>query len=133
MGIKGSVASKFVACHKSATLITRKAQHRLFQKIYLGYVRRAESNYEYWTTSGHINNSGIDGVSASDKTNWEDLDEKVKDVIVDLVYQGFTKGPKPMLYGMLNKRERYAEYIKNSKSLNQYEPGRKRVKYLMGV
>ncbi len=131
-GIKGGAASNFVSANKSSTLINRKSQHRLFEKIYPDYVLRAKSNYERWTTAQSINDANIPGVSISDKTNWESLDDKVKDVIVDLVYQGFTKGPKPMIYGMLNDRRKYADYIKNNPTLNQYEPGRKRAKYLIG-
>jgi len=131
-GIKGEAASNFVSENKSSTLITRKSQHRLFEKIYPDYALRAKSNYERWTTVQNINDANIPSVSISDKVNWESLDDKVKDVIVDLVYQGFTKGPKPMIYGMLNDRQKYADYIKNNPTLSQYEPGRKRAKYLTG-
>lgn len=131
-GIKGGAASNFVLANKNSTLITRKSQHRLFEKIYPDYVLRAKSNYERWTTAQSINDANIPSVSISDKINWEILDDKVKDVIVDLVYQGFTKGPKPMIYGMLNDRQKYADYIKNNPTLSQYEPGRKRAKYLTG-
>ncbi len=131
-GIKGGEASNFVSENKDSTLITRKSQHRLFEKIYPDYVLRAKSNYERWTTAQSIQDANIPGVSISDKTNWESLDDKVKDVIVDLVYQGFTKGPRPMVYGMLNDRQKYADYIKNNPSLSQYEPGRNRAKYLTG-
>lgn len=131
-GIKGGEASKFVSENKNSTLITRKSQYRLFEKIYPDYVLRAKSNYERWTTAQSIQDANIPGVSISDKTNWESLDDKVKDVIVDLVYQGFTKGPRPMVYGMLNDRQKYADYIKNNPSLSQYEPGRNRAKYLTG-
>lgn len=131
-GIKGGAASNFVLENKNSTLITRESQHRLFEKIYPDYVLRAKSNYERWTTAQSINDANIPSVSISDKINWEILDDKVKDVIVDLVYQGFTKGPKPMIYGMLNDRQKYADYIKNNPTLSQYEPGRKRAKYLTG-
>lgn len=131
-GIKGGAASNFVLANKNSTLITRRSQHRLFEKIYPDYVLRAKSNYERWTTAQSINDANIPSVSISDKINWEILDDKVKDVIVDLVYQGFTKGPKPMIYGMLNDRQKYADYIKNNPTLSQYEPGRKRAKYLTG-
>ncbi|HDO1310718.1 pesticin C-terminus-like muramidase [Aeromonas veronii] len=131
-GIKGGEASSFVSENKNSTLITRKSQHLLFEKIYPDYVLRAKSNYERWTTAQSIQDANIPGVSISDKTNWESLDDKVKDVIVDLVYQGFTKGPRPMVYGMLNDRQKYADYIKNNPSLSQYEPGRNRAKYLTG-
>ncbi|MFQ2191125.1 lysozyme family protein [Aeromonas jandaei] len=104
----------------------------MFEKIYPDYVLRAKSNYERWTTAQSIQDANIPGVSISDKTNWESLDDKVKDVIVDLVYQGFTKGPRPMVYDMLNNRQKYADYIKNNPSLSQYESARNRAKYLTG-
>ncbi|MGY3961551.1 pesticin C-terminus-like muramidase [Aeromonas popoffii] len=131
-GMKGVAASNFVSANKSSTLITRKSQYKLFEKIYPDYVLRAKSNYERWTIAQHVNDANISGVSISDKTNWENLGNKVKDVIVDLVYQGFTKGPKPMIYGMLNDRQKYADYIRNNPTLSQYEPGRKRAKCLTG-
>ncbi|MGY3929548.1 Phage-related lysozyme (muraminidase) [Aeromonas encheleia] len=130
--LKGENASSYVSANRDSTQISRKAQFKLFEKIYPDYVSRAEVNYERWTTTNEISSANIPNISASDKTQWSSLDVKVKDVVVDLVYQGFTKGPKPMLYGMLNDRDRYAEYIVGNPSLNQYEPGRKRAEYLRG-
>ena len=83
-------------------------------------------------TAASIQNANITNVSIADKTSWENLDSIVRDVVIDLVYQGFTQGPKPMIYGMLNDREIYAHYIESTSALSQYEPGRKRVNYLRG-
>ncbi|MGL5758981.1 hypothetical protein [Plesiomonas sp.] len=131
-GLKGSTAGNYVTAHRDQIKITRKAQNKLFEIIYPIYINRAKSNYEYWTTATNIQSANISGISVSDKTPWSELDNIVKDVIVDLVYQGFTKGPKPMMYGMLNDREKYANYISNTKSLSQYKPGRHRANYLRG-
>ncbi|EMV0255445.1 hypothetical protein AABH25_003573, partial [Vibrio cholerae] len=63
---------------------------------------------------------------------WDELDPKIQDVIVDLVYQGFTKGPRPMVYGMLNDKEKLADYISTNPTLKMYEKGRRRASYLRG-
>lgn len=130
--LKGENASSYVSENRARTLISRKAQFKLFEMIYPVYVSRAKANYERWTADDEIISVNIPNISTADKTQWNTLDAKVKDVIVDLVYQGFTKGPKPMIYGMLNDREKYAEYIVGNSSLRQYEPGRKRAEYLRG-
>lgn len=51
-------------------------------------------------------------------------------MLVDFVYQGFTKGPKPMKAGMNNSFNELIKYIDGAAAIKRYEPGRNRVKYL---
>nr|MBF4377237.1 type VI secretion system tip protein VgrG [Vibrio anguillarum] len=104
----------------------------LFLKIYPGYIKRARDNYEKWTTEPNVSLANISNVNYVDKVQWGKLDSEIQDVIVDLVYQGFTKGPRPMVYGMLNDKNIFADYISANTTLNQYEKGRRRADYLRG-
>jgi len=61
---------------------------------------------------------------------WNNLDAAIRDVMVDFVYQGFTKGPNPMKAGMNNDYDELIKYINSEPSMKQYEAGRNRVKYL---
>ncbi|MFZ5459334.1 MAG: hypothetical protein ACOZF1_08390, partial [Pseudomonadota bacterium] len=58
------------------------------------------------------------------------LDQAIRDVLVDFVYQGFTKGPNPMKAGMRNDKAELIRYIENTPAIRQYEPGRNRARYL---
>ena len=120
-GLKGENASQFVNENiNKIDAITRKDQHNLFVSIYPEYESRAENNYQKWTEN------------KESRVNWLELDSKIRDILVDFVYQGFTKGPKPMTKGMLNDRQVLIDYIEGSSVLNSYEPGRQRANYLRG-
>ncbi|HFG2074739.1 TPA: type VI secretion system tip protein TssI/VgrG [Vibrio cholerae] len=131
-GLKGSNADNYVRLNKTNTEISRKAQHNIFLTIYPEYIKRAKINYDKWTTEKGVILANIEGVDYKDKTPWDELDPKIQDVIVDLVYQGFTKGPRPMVYGMLNDKEKLADYISTNPTLKMYEKGRRRASYLRG-
>ncbi len=118
-GYKGSAANVFVSDNKvDIGEITEEQQINLFNLIYPGYVTRTIANYNAWTS---------EVVTAK---KWEQLDDVIKEVLVDFVYQGFTKGPNPMLAGANNDKGELIDYIKNTPSISQYEPGRHRAKYL---
>jgi len=118
-GLKGNAARSFVLANKSGVgEITLQQQESLFAIIYPKYVDRAILNYNKWT----------DGVSGAKP--WGELDSTIQEVLVDFVYQGFTKGPKPMLAGSKNNKQELINYIRNSPSISQYEPGRHRANYL---
>ncbi len=98
--------------------ITTEQEIILFNTIYPDYVSRAIKNYNHWTA----NESG--------RTEWRALTQIIRDVLVDFVYQGFTKGPNPMKAGMKNDKEELIRYIENTPAINQYELGRNRARYL---
>lgn len=118
-GLKGVAARDFVALNKAKIgEITLEQQEKLFSIIYPKYIARTIANYNKWT-------NGVFGAKP-----WDDLDSKIQEVLVDFVYQGFTKGPKPMLAGANNSKKELIDYIKNTPAISQYEPGRHRADYL---
>ncbi|HGB2244983.1 TPA: pesticin C-terminus-like muramidase [Salmonella enterica subsp. enterica serovar Aberdeen] len=120
-GLKGNRARDFVALNKiKIGEITLQQQEMLFSIIYPKYIDRTIVNYNKWT-------SGVSGVKP-----WDALDSRIQEVLVDFVYQGFTKGPKPMLAGAKNSKKELNDYIKNTPAISQYEPGRHRADYLEG-
>ena len=98
--------------------ITAKVQKKLFENCYSKYVERARDNYDKWTFDEDA------------QIDWDELHPAIKDILVDFVYQGFTKGPKPMQAGMTNEVQTLIHYVDNSPTLKQYEAGRHRVRYL---
>lgn len=118
-GLKGELAQRFVDANKLAIgLLTHSQQIKLFELIYPGYEQRAEQNYNKWTGNEVA------------RVLWDDLHPPIRDILVDFVYQGFTKGPRPMRAGMNNSFDELISYIEGSAVLQRYEPGRNRVKYL---
>ena len=117
--LKGNHAKTFVEKNKSSIgEISHDMQKNLFELIYPSYVRRARDNYIRWVHS------------FKDFVAWADLNPLIRDVLVDFVYQGFTKGDMPMRAGMHNDINELITYIKNSPVMQSYEKGRQRVKYL---
>jgi len=118
-GLKGSKAKEFVTKNKKAIgKITHAQQVKIFDNIYPGYESRAKLNYEKWTST------------QKKRIDWNKLEQAIRDVLVDFVYQGFTKGPNPMKSGMNNDFDEMIKYINATLAIKQYEPGRNRIKYL---
>jgi type VI secretion system secreted protein VgrG len=118
-GLKGSAAEKFVQEQKNDIgEITENQQITLFINSYPTYVSRSIDNYNKWTQG------------EAERIEWQHLDQPIKDILVDFVYQGFTKGPNPMKAGMRNNISMLIHYIENTPGINQYEPGRHRALYL---
>jgi len=118
-GLKGTDARDFVVAKREEIgVITREQQISLFKIIYPYYVTRTISNYNHWTSDEPT------------KTPWINLDQVIKDILVDFVYQGFTKGPNPMKAGMTNNADTLINYIENTPAISQYEGGRHRASYI---
>lgn len=118
-GLKGSAAQQFVIKNKEDIgVITREQQVLLFDLIYPGYIERAIDNYNKWTSSDPR------------RVLWSELKLVIREVLVDFVYQGFTKGPNPMRAGMNNNIDELIRYIENTPGISQYEKGRHRADYL---
>lgn len=118
-GKKGTLAQQFVRANKATTgEITIEQEIMLFNTIYPDYIDRAIKNYNNWTAN------------EPNRIEWSALDQAIRDVLVDFVYQGFTKGPNPMKAGMKNDRSELIRYIENTPAIRQYEPGRNRARYL---
>ena len=120
-GLKGDEAKSFVTAKKEEIgEITRKSQHYLFNNIFPSYEDRAIKNYNKWTKD------------KPEKIDWESLDNKIKDVLIDFVYQGFTQGERPMVKGMRNDKQELINYITSNPTIKLYEEGRQRANYLGG-
>ncbi|KAA8999934.1 hypothetical protein FJU30_11635 [Affinibrenneria salicis] len=118
-GLKGEGARQFVQQNRDTIgIISHEQQIRLFEWIYPDYVQRAMSNYDQWTAS------------YADRTKWQDLKPVIKDILVDFVYQGFTRGEAPMKAGMHNDVDALIYYIEHSATMQRYEAGRQRARYL---
>lgn len=117
--LKGHHAQQFVIANKKKIgEISFEQQISLFNLIYPFYVRRAITNYDNWTSD------------ETGRTEWTSLHQEIKDILVDFVYQGFTKGPNPMKAGMNNDVHELIRYIENTPAISQYENGRHRADYL---
>lgn len=113
------MARDFVAANKQDIgEITLEQQKALFDLIYPDYVSRAIVVYNNWTST-------LPG-----RIEWEGLQQIVRDILVDFVYQGFTQGPNPMKAGMNDDVDELIRYIENTPAISQYEGGRHRANYL---
>lgn len=116
---KGEDARRFVEGNRDRLgEITHLVQKNLFELIYPRYVERGRQNYERWTAN------------EPDRTEWEALHAAIRDILVDFVYQGFSKGPRPMHKGMHNDFDELIDYITTNDVMKRYEPGRQRARYL---
>lgn len=117
--LKGTRAGEFVNKNKVAIgEIENIHQIKLFNSIYKEYEIRGKQNYIRWTANikNHI--------------SWDKLHFSIRDILVDFVYQGFTKGANPMKSGMNNDFDEMIKYIETTPAINRYELGRNRAKYL---
>lgn len=118
-GKKGEAARVFVQNNRDAIgTISHAMQIRLFEIIYPAYVASAKSNYESWTRP------------YPDRVSWDSLSKPIREIMIDFVYQGFTKGEAPMKAGMKNDVDELIHYIENSTTMQRYEAGRQRANYL---
>ncbi len=117
--LKGDKAKEFVKLNKDKIEeIEITSQINLFNGIYPTYEALGKKNYEKWTTDN------------SDRVAWDKLDKAIQVILIDFVYQGFTRGPRPMVAGMTNDFDTLINYIKNTPAISRYEAGRNRAKYL---
>lgn len=118
-GLKGTHARDFVTENKEAIgTISKEQQIALFNLIYPTYVSRAVSNYDHWT------------IDDPTRIDWVNLDQVIREILVDFVYQGFTQGQNPMKAGMTNNTDTLIHYIENTPGISQYEAGRHRADYI---
>ena len=118
-GKKGEAARVFVENNRDAIgTISHAMQIRLFEIIYPAYVISAKANYESWTRP------------YPERVSWDNLSKPIREIMIDFVYQGFTKGEAPMKAGMKNDIDELIHYIENSPTMKRYEAGRQRANYL---
>ncbi len=116
-GKKGEAARRFVNNNKNIGEITTEQQIKLFNNIYPTYESKAQRLYKENTRS------------TSNVTKWENLNPAIKDILVDIVYQGF-KGVSAMPAASQNNIDQFITFLKNNEDYKKYEEGRHRVAYL---
>ncbi|WP_208855712.1 pesticin C-terminus-like muramidase [Dickeya chrysanthemi] len=116
-GKKGESARKFVNDNKDIGEITTEQQIKLFNNIYPTYESKAQRLYKE-------NTRGMSNV-----TKWENLNPAIKDILVDIAYQGF-QGVLAMPAASQNNIDQFITFLKNNEDYKKYEEGRHRVAYL---
>lgn len=126
-GKTGQSARNFVLQNQSSIgAITPDQQKHLFELTYSKYIVKAETAYSQYTTDS--NGSPLPGRIA-----WDDLDQPIRDVLVDLVYNGYA-GQTAMPAAMTNDPDSFIAYLETNAELNK--PGgvhnrtQKRIDYL---
>ncbi|ERK17016.1 EF hand domain protein [Pantoea sp. AS-PWVM4] len=117
-GKKGNAADAFVKSYRHACgIISRESQARLFELIYPSYASRARKIYEsYAAVVQHA-------------TPWPSLHKAIREIIVDLVYQGL--GYRTVLEPcMANDFDSLIHFIETDHRTRRYERGRQRANYL---
>lgn len=61
--------------------------------------------------------------------SWDQLDQKIKDVVVDIFYQGI-RYPASLIEAAIAGRTALINFIRADSSLMRYEPTRQRIRYL---
>ncbi|PLY37181.1 calcium-binding protein [Pectobacterium carotovorum] len=117
-GLIGFQAKEFVRVSKDKIgEITEQQQISLFKHTYRSYVIRARSVYNQKTKD------------MREKPDWEELQPAIRDILIDIVYQGY-RGDTIMLAATTNNIDDIISLIMNSSELRRDENSRNRVKYL---
>ena len=136
----GSDAEKFVNENKSKIKnLTKEQKIRLFQKIWTRqYLTQAERVYNKLPKKIFEKDISFlkkpDSKVSWDKVKWEDLDNEILDMIVDLSYQGaYSYKRRDIQYvSTKNDRSLLAEAIKHDSELLRMDKGRRRIPFLQG-
>ncbi|MEW5291959.1 peptidoglycan-binding protein, partial [Erwinia papayae] len=97
--------------------ISHQQQVQLFAIAYRAKLGEARALYMRWSKSG------------ADIPSWYALDRKVRDVVVDIFYQGVYDMPG-LFKAAVKGKKALALFIQNNPKYRVYEPGRNRVRYL---
>ncbi|PRI17994.1 calcium-binding protein [Pectobacterium versatile] len=117
-GLKGGAAATFVKEYKGKIgVITHQQQVDLFNIIYGGYIKIAKNRYA--DRSANI----------PDRANWNELHPAIRDILVDLAYQGM-EGKKTIPVAAKNDIDLLIKLIESESELLKYEAGRNRAGYL---
>lgn len=117
-GLRGRRAEDFIRVHRQTIgEITEDQQASLFNRIYPDYERRAQEIYNTRTAS--INN----------RTTWTALNPAIREVLVDIIYQGY-RGETAMPAAADNNIDDFINYIRRTPALIANEPARNRIRFL---
>lgn len=117
-GLKGGAAATFVKEYKAKIgEITHQQQSALFNMIYSGYIKIAKNRYARYSSD------------VPDRVNWDELHPAIRDILVDLAYQGIP-GRKTIPVAAKNDIDLLIKLIESEPELLKYEAGRNRAGYL---
>ncbi|MDY4367377.1 calcium-binding protein [Pectobacterium brasiliense] len=117
-GLKGGAAATFVKMYKEKIgVITHQQQMELFNIIYVGYIEIAKKRYARYSTN------------VPDRADWAELHPAIRDILVDLAYQGFA-GETTIPVAAKNDIDLLIKKIESTKELLDFEEGRKLADYL---
>jgi len=92
-------------------------QLKLFNITYLKYVSNAERIYTRY--------------KKPNSPSWSSLNERIKEIFVDMIYQGVLNVRLgDILPFERNDIESVVSFISSNRRINQYEPGRNRIRFL---
>lgn len=140
-GIKKSnnKAKMFVEENKNKIKkLTKNQKIMLFKKIWGTYVSTAKRVYN--NLPEVISEKDLSFLKKPDsevrwkKVKWQDLDNRIIDIIVDLIYQGaYSEQRKDIKYASTkNDKSLFIEAIKSDKELLRMDKGRHRLPFLEG-
>lgn len=139
MRLAGIEEYKAVICSKAAHLAGREAsnfvkdygplvgeithlqQIRLFETIYPDYVKLSEYYYKTYTTGKH---------AIVDAVPWNNMNKQVKEVFVDIAYQGVENIKTLTACVAKNNKSKFIDFIRSSAFYMGYEANRKRINHL---
>lgn len=122
-GLSGRAAEQFVTVFGPMIgEISHQQQIRLFEQVYFKYINLAKGYYFRYTQKVQI---------IPDAVSWEAMDTKIKDVYIDIVYQGVDNINSLTRAASTNKRKDMVNLIEKSKLYMKYERERKRRCHLL--
>lgn len=121
-GLSGRAAQQFVTVFGPMVgEITHQQQIQLFEIVYPRYVSLAKSYYIKYTQKLQV---------IPDAISWEAMDQKIKDVYIDIVYQGVDEITLLVKVVAGNDKDEFKKFISNTPRYMRFERKRKRTGYL---
>lgn len=118
-GLRGNQAKQFVAVFGPMVgEITHQQQISLFGIAYQKKLSEAKSSYYRHTETN------------KDAPQWEELDTKIRDVVVDIFYQGVHDKNTLFSIVLKNNKQELESYIQQDSKYMRFEKDRKRIGYL---
>ncbi|URQ60925.1 peptidoglycan-binding protein [Pantoea alhagi] len=122
-GLSGRTAQQFVTVFGPMVgEITHQQQIQLFEIVYPRYISLAKGYYIRYTQKLQI---------IPDAISWDAMDQKIKDVYIDIVYQGVDNIKKLTKAAATNNRKELIASIEKSDLYMKYEKERKRICHLL--
>ena len=116
--LRNHLAAQFVKVYGPLVgEITHEQQIRLFEIVYR--IKSGETRYLYSKVA-----KSLPGAPP-----WNALDQKIRDVLVDIFYQGVKDAPD-LIRAAIKGKNALASHIRNDMNLMRYEDQRKRFRYL---